>query len=151
MERDAQGYKVYAAQKHLPEYAEQAFSLRGAQLFANEVVAGPVWKEISPSASGVVIKINKAHNAKYSFAEWNGDIIKLHPSHGMNAMTILHEMAHTLVIRRWYRKAAHHGPDWAAIFTKLIETHAAGLLDRWLEAAEAEGVNLVPTRTLQLL
>lgn len=142
MERDSQRSKVYDAQDELPEYHLKSLTLREAQLYANEVVAGPVWKAVSPSASGVVIKLNDAHNARYSFAEWNGDIIKLHHENGLNEMTVLHEIGHTLVIRRWYRQVANHGPEWAWIYRTLMVHHLPEVVSRWDRAAGRTGVQM---------
>ncbi|MBU1250244.1 MAG: hypothetical protein KJ659_12730 [Actinobacteria bacterium] len=139
---DLTQWRVYSAEQSLPE-GQRFESIDEAQTYLWWVQSTAWWKTTFPDAPEIALELGGDSNPSThaSFAQHHDaehSTISLHPRM-MNAVVLLHEVAHCLAPRAWGDVAAirkgkivieyhhRHGPYFRAAFAALAERYKIGV------------------------
>lgn len=124
------------------EVSASDLSIKECQKFANSVMSFSTWLWLSSSQAPVVVT-----EGVKTQTNPNSTMISLALGH-RNHQSILHEMAHVLLIRSKLRYDRPHGPLFTSVLVQLWNDHDFELAVRWKMISLEEGVRCVPIAQL---
>lgn len=135
-----QQFELYAAEKHVPVGKVFATEVE-AQAFVNDMRELPWWDLMFTTVQHVIVRARTSnrHGSVGGFNQWNGvGEVELAPQH-MNALLLIHEVAHVCAAARYGSHA--HDPWYARTYLELVALYLPKSYTALVEGFNREGVD----------